>query len=637
MMTPETRSDSAQPASAILPLLDDALSRLGNVDRDVIVERFIRGRTHSQVAVELGMSEQAASKRVARALEKLRSILERRGVTAGDLLLSSMLPATLLSPGASPALLIAIHSAIPAGTVAPSVVAMAKRALRPRRWVLIAVGAAMIILIGGAFIALRGETRKLPGLAMFSRTSAPSFPSIAGAPSVTLSMLDSLTAQPLGGAQVAIDIDGNRQLPGTAGADGKYTFVRPTGFQSLGVIARMPGKVPMSLSFQNTALRGDLLSAYSIPMEAGSPIGGIVTDERGQALADAQVTLSTFSAATETPSPILPDEIVRTGADGRWRFDHAPSRFDEVLVQIDRLGFPAGQYFQATAAELRDQTFRAVLKHQLGATLRGVVLDPQGRGVKGAIVVAAYNRNAPNKPVARSDEAGRFSIGGISGNAKMAITATAPGFAPGQVVLANGAGEVTDALLKIQLPLPVMLQGRVVDVGGKPVIGARVELAKWRGNGALEWSTETDGDGRFQWNAAPADVLQLNVSKESFARIDRAEVTPGAAPVTLIVYPPLRISGHVIDAATRQPVPEFRIVYGIRWTGDDDVTWQTQSPRKLGQGKYEGEIVDFSNGGKLRVEADGYLPVESRLIQQSEGAISLDFEMKRVGRDLSRH
>jgi len=54
LMTPEISSEPTQPSTAILPLLDDALARLGKVDRDVIVERFIRGRTHSQVAASWG-------------------------------------------------------------------------------------------------------------------------------------------------------------------------------------------------------------------------------------------------------------------------------------------------------------------------------------------------------------------------------------------------------------------------------------------------------------------------------------------------------------------------------------------------------------------------------------------------------
>src|SRR5262249_55577218 len=84
-----------------------------------------------------------------------------------------------------------------------------------------------------------------------------------------------------------------------------------------------------------------------------------------------------------------------------------------------------------------------------------------------------------------------------------------------------------------------------------------------------------------------------------------------------------------IDADTKQPVDGFRIVYGIRWPGQEDVTWQTAMRGKIESGSYEVTSGDFSNGGKLRIEADGYVPNSSRLIMASDGAIKVDFELKK--------
>jgi RNA polymerase sigma factor (sigma-70 family) len=62
----------------IEPLLDEELNRLAVVDRDAIVLRFFQDRSFAQIGAELGLSEDAARKRVGRSLERLRSALRRR-------------------------------------------------------------------------------------------------------------------------------------------------------------------------------------------------------------------------------------------------------------------------------------------------------------------------------------------------------------------------------------------------------------------------------------------------------------------------------------------------------------------------------------------------------------------------------
>ena len=59
---------------AIAPLLDDAVAGLREKDRQAIVLRFYEGRNLREVGLALGASEDAAEKRVNRALEKLRNI-----------------------------------------------------------------------------------------------------------------------------------------------------------------------------------------------------------------------------------------------------------------------------------------------------------------------------------------------------------------------------------------------------------------------------------------------------------------------------------------------------------------------------------------------------------------------------------
>ena len=64
----------------ISPLLDDAMGRLGEKERNAIVLRYFENRTAPEVATALKLNEVTARKRVSRALEKLRTFFAKRGV-----------------------------------------------------------------------------------------------------------------------------------------------------------------------------------------------------------------------------------------------------------------------------------------------------------------------------------------------------------------------------------------------------------------------------------------------------------------------------------------------------------------------------------------------------------------------------
>jgi len=65
------------------PLLDDAMGQLGEKDRNAVVLRFFEGKSFQEIGTAFGASENAAKKRVAYALEKLRKFFDKRGVTVG--------------------------------------------------------------------------------------------------------------------------------------------------------------------------------------------------------------------------------------------------------------------------------------------------------------------------------------------------------------------------------------------------------------------------------------------------------------------------------------------------------------------------------------------------------------------------
>lgn len=91
----------ARAAAQLQPLLDDALGRLNEADRQAVVLRFFSRRSLAEVGAFLGLSDDAAQKRVSRALEKLREDLQHRGVavSSGVVLLAVTAAGQLAAPG----------------------------------------------------------------------------------------------------------------------------------------------------------------------------------------------------------------------------------------------------------------------------------------------------------------------------------------------------------------------------------------------------------------------------------------------------------------------------------------------------------------------------------------------------------
>src|SRR5207245_5159356 len=77
---------SAEPETVweqIAPQLDEALGELGEGDRDALLLRYFERKSAREIAQTLGTSEDAAQKRVSRAVERLREFFAKRGITVG--------------------------------------------------------------------------------------------------------------------------------------------------------------------------------------------------------------------------------------------------------------------------------------------------------------------------------------------------------------------------------------------------------------------------------------------------------------------------------------------------------------------------------------------------------------------------
>jgi RNA polymerase sigma factor (sigma-70 family) len=81
----------------VAPVLDEVVNQLAPADRDAVILRFFEGLDFRTIGARIGSNEDAAQKRVSRALEKLRVLLEQRGATFSIAGL-----ATLLGQSSSP-------------------------------------------------------------------------------------------------------------------------------------------------------------------------------------------------------------------------------------------------------------------------------------------------------------------------------------------------------------------------------------------------------------------------------------------------------------------------------------------------------------------------------------------------------
>lgn len=109
-------SVSDAPWKEIAPHLDAALAELGESDRDAILLRYFENKSAKHMAVILGISTEAAQRRVSRAVERLRENFAKRGITAGTAGLAGVIAANAVQV-APVGLVAAISAAVSSGAV----------------------------------------------------------------------------------------------------------------------------------------------------------------------------------------------------------------------------------------------------------------------------------------------------------------------------------------------------------------------------------------------------------------------------------------------------------------------------------------------------------------------------------------
>lgn len=580
-----------------------------------------------------------------RALEKLHGLLRARGVAT----LSVGALATIMGTKAVSAAPIGLAASVVKG-VGTSAMAgggtssAAMRAVsKNSRRALALPAAALVIILGvGIYAGYRTveNVRNQPLHALATPATNPVISQtdqaiVAGSPNtptnvMVYKVIDAASGAPLAGAKLHILYfvsSLNRKVSGPASASTNVdTETGPDGIARIdfpqppytygNIYVTADGHVTMATQFQN----GEQWPAeYVLKLPAGATIGGVVLDEAGQPVPDVKVEVSIL-AALPTRREFIDDQTSQyTDANGQWWIDTIPADYDHVRVYF------SNSNFVAAATNLPVNTPEAastVVTLQKGISVTGTVLDFNGQPVSGATVgqlnAARSIWSAPATNSVKSDGAGHFELAHIDSGA-VELSVQAEGLSP--VVLRtnapNGPVEVQAKLARGHV-----LRGRVVDKSGAPLPNANVStLADWRRVQEIAWTTNTDAEGRFEWDSAPAEALGYVFQADGFLyhdqtlRADEPEhvvtlddgESSGSARMA-------RIQGTALDADTGQPLDEFKVLLGTVASASAPPTLFLATEGKDGHFDFQKYLQSWGTNYQVAVQKEGYAPDSTNLL-----------------------
>jgi len=243
-----------------------------------------------------------------------------------------------------------------------------------------------------------------------------------------------------------------------------------------------------------------------------------------------------------------------------------------------------------------------------GATVRGRVLDPEGRPVAGAVICLSHGGNPyAGFPVGRSGGDGHYEVRGVSGGPH--LSARARGFAPSDQVYAPFvAGTVLELDLALR-PGAGSIRGVVRTPEGLPITGARVHLTGpsppgWKGlddglfrvPSPLPFDVRTDERGGFECDEIGAGPVVVEVRAEDRvpARQIVAIPTGGEASVELVLMAGGAVEG-VVRHADGTPADRATVSHG------DYGRFGTLRARTASDGRYRLTGVP---AGRIALRAD---------------------------------
>jgi len=184
----QTREGEQIAWESYAPALDAAMARLGGKDRDAVALRYLRGMSLKDVGASLGISEEAARKRVARSVDRLRALVSARTAVPGGPVFAEQIAACATQ--AAPAKMVAAISAAPMlkGTLAAAIAQKTAASMLVANVKIAAILLLTLALTGGAagsiyrVLLLDSGTQQLPPTPPPQLPTTPAIPPAAIVP-----------------------------------------------------------------------------------------------------------------------------------------------------------------------------------------------------------------------------------------------------------------------------------------------------------------------------------------------------------------------------------------------------------------------------------------------------------------------
>ena len=389
----QQESEGAENAawSEIEPVLNDALAALRERDRECVLLRFFQGLSFSEAGAALGLSEEAARKRVGRALEKMRAFFGKEGVIVPVAVLAVLLPAH--SVRAAPTGFVVGQGGT--NLVAPQVSRLMEgvsHAMKIAKMKTFAVGASAALV---ATAATYGVVRGAPPAA---KTTHAASPVPAPAPPIPPDLIkkvlaDSAPSQyrtvaltgrvrlpdgvPVGGVHISAQVQNTDMarlnglpLAAQTEEEGALAHTRPDGTYTLYVGAGVPYNVtvvPANLLVNDdhdtkhvaaalvgvSGQKGATVHVPDMILVKGGFVTGIVTNKRtGGPVAGATV----MSYGPHRPESSAAVILTKTDSHGRYRLRVAPGRSRVYEADRDKYAYDVQNDRRLEVAEGQTKT-----------------------------------------------------------------------------------------------------------------------------------------------------------------------------------------------------------------------------------------------------------------------------------------
>jgi hypothetical protein len=351
------------------------------------------------------------------------------------------------------------------------------------------------------------------------------------------------------------------------------------GLANVGYPPQDLSSIDISASHENYAGRkinwnlqtGDVIPAsYTLKLTGDVTIGAIVVDAENNPVPDATVSLYRFwSGGEDSPNrkgeqADFRNQKQTTGPDGHWRATGLPAELlDHIGFGVTHSNYIGTNYNVSgnfdVEKQLRAETLKIVLHGGLGAS--GLVTDENDNPIANASVWAGrkFSRERQNT---KTDAQGRFRFQNVS-EGDVLFSVIAGGRQP-EAKTFTVKSDMPEIVFKLKPGHEI--RGLVQDDGGVPIPDVRVSLEGSPGESsydAFEFSANTDSNGKFVWDGAPAGTLKYYVGKQGYEQKRNIPLAPDQDNV-ITLRAPRRLQGLVLDAKTGQAVTKFSIRTGRR-------------------------------------------------------------------------